>query len=108
MSITASLYLPMGDDAADGKSREKTGGPQRQAAVRWVVIAETPGLLPAQIIADRLRSDGLPARAWQESIGQVYGIVTGPLGTGYVLVPAEYQAQALAVLETTADDEPED
>ena len=62
-------------------------------------VAETMGLLPAQIIAGPLQSEGIPARAWQESLGAVHGLTIGPLGTGYVSVPQEYAAQARAILD---------
>lgn len=62
-----------------------------------------PGLLAARIVADRLLAEGIPARAWQESVGQAYGMVFGPLGTGFVSVPAEFVATAEAILETSAE-----
>jgi hypothetical protein len=77
-------------------SRETTPGGQE--VVKWEVVAETMGLLPAQIIAGRLQSEGLPARAWQESAGLVHGLTIGPLGTGYVSVPESVAEQAREIL----------
>lgn len=92
MSNAASSSLPLDDDDARSAS---SGGPQD---VQWQVVAEARGLLPAHIIADRLQSEGIPAHAWQESVGQSYGMVFGPLGTGFVSVPQEYVEQAQQIL----------
>lgn len=104
MSSSASS-LPLDDNAED------TGGEPKE--VRWQVVAEAPGLLPAKIIADRLQAEGIPAHAWQESVGQAYGMVYGPLGTGFVSVPEEYAKAAqellaeIAVADFDFDDEEE-
>ena len=78
------------------------GGPQE---IRWEQVATTMGLAQAQIIAGRLQSEGIPARAWQESLGQSTGLVVGPLGMGHVLVPEEYADQALAILDDVDEEE---
>jgi hypothetical protein len=92
MSDVSSSALPLNDDAHDAGS---SGGEELQ----WEVVAETPGLLAARIIADRLQTEGIPARAWQESVGQAFGMVYGPLGTGFVSVPEAFVAQAQELLE---------
>lgn len=95
MSSSASS-LPLDDNADDTGS----GGPQE---IRWQVVAEAPGLLPARIIADRLQAEGIPSHAWQESVGQAYGMVYGPLGTGFVSVPEEYVEAAQEILAHAAE-----
>jgi len=97
MNSSASASLPIDDD---DKTETGSGGPQ---TVIWEVVAEAPGLLPARIIADRLQADGIPARAWQESVGQAYGMVYGPLGTGFVSVPIEYVETAQEILAEAAE-----
>lgn len=72
--------------------------------MQWENVAETMGLLPAQIIAGRLQSEGIPARAWQESLGVVHGLTIGPLGTGFVSVPREYVETALDILAEDVED----
>ena len=67
--------------------------------VRWTVVETTPGITPAEIIAGRLRSEGIPARAWQEGAGEALGLFVGVLGMGHVVVPEEYAEQARAILE---------
>lgn len=91
MLNAASSALPHDDETQSAAS----GGPQE---VRWQVVAEAPGLLPARIIADRLQSENIPAHAWQESVGQAFGMVFGPLGTGFVSVPEEYVETAQQIL----------
>ena len=82
-----------------------------QEAVRWEEVATTYGITTAQILAGRLQSEGIPARAWQESAGQATGLVVGLLGMGHVVVPEEYVEQALDILadvENNIDEEAED
>lgn len=107
----SSYSLPLDNDADQPETaaapRAVTGG--NPEPPRWVVVERTMGLLPAQIIADRLQSEGIPARAWQEGAGQALGLTVGILGAGHVMVPQEFVAQALAVLAEEWDvDEGED
>lgn len=78
--------------------------------VRWVVVETAPGITAAEIIVGRLRSEGIPARAWQEGAGEALGLVVGVLGTGHVVVPEEFAEQARAILavEPAFEDEGED
>lgn len=76
---------------------------QDQRETHWEEVATTAGITQAQIIAGRLQSEGIPARAWQESVGQTTGLVVGSLGMGHVLVPAQYVARALEILEDVAE-----
>lgn len=77
------------DSATPGDSQEIT----------WERVATTPGITVAEIIAGRLQSEGIPARAWQEGAGEALGLIVGLLGTGHVVVPEEYAEQARAILE---------
>lgn len=97
MSDAASAALPLHN------AQDKEATPRRDEPVRWTVVAEARGLLPARIIANRLQTEGIPAHAWQESVGQAYGMFVGPLGTGYVSVPEAFAEQAREIL-----DDPED
>lgn len=72
--------------------------------IQWEIVAQTPGLIPAQIIAGRLQTEGIPTRAWQEAAGQAIGLTVGLLGTGYVAVPVEMAEQALAILNEIPDE----
>jgi hypothetical protein len=77
----------------------QTTTPKGQSEIKWKVVAETSGIIPAKIIAGRLQSEGIPTHAWQEGAGQAIGLIVGKLGTGYVAVPEEYETAALEILE---------
>lgn len=81
----------------------KSTTPGGHGEITWKVVAQAPGIIPATIIANRLRSEGIPARAWQEGAGQALGLTVGLLGTGYVVVPEEYEAETLEILEGDED-----
>ena len=76
---------------------------RRQKETRWEEVATTNGITTAQILAGRLQSEGIPARAWQESAGQATGLVIGLLGMGHVVVPEAYVDQALDILADVDD-----
>ena len=97
-----SLYFSADDSLPEDEERAATSTPGGKEEIQWEVVAQMPGLLPARIVADRLRSEGIPVRFWQESVGQAFGMTVGPLGTGYVAVPEGLVKQALEILE--ADD----
>ena len=102
MSELTLNSVPLPEDPAGKKSR-----PIRRAArqvgsqeVKWVVVAEEAGLVPAEIVAQRLQVEGIPARARQEPAGQALGLTVAILGTGFVLVPESFEARARAILES--------
>jgi hypothetical protein len=64
----------------------------------WTVLTDTVGLLPAEMTASRLRSEGIPAWAWQEGAGQGYDLSLGPPGTGHVGVMKKDVVEARAIL----------
>ena len=70
--------------------------------IQWVVVEKTSGITVAEIIAGRLQSEGIPARAWQEGAGEALGLMVGLLGTGHVVVPEEYADRARAILDADA------
>lgn len=80
------------DDASDAS----TAGDEQP--IKWVIVANTMGLTPAHILAGRLHSEGIPARAWQEAPSGAFGLTVGILGAGHVAVPEEFVAQAEAIL----------
>jgi len=98
-------------EGTDNQEEPTTPGGDRE--VKWEVVTKTAGLAPAEIIAQRLQSEGIPARAWQEGAGQAFGLTVGLLGNGYVIVPESYLDKAKAILEqpveggdaSAADDE---
>ena len=67
--------------------------------VKWVVVEKTMGLVPAQILAGRLQSEGIRARAMQEGAGRALGLTVGILGEGRVYVDEEQEEEARALIE---------
>lgn len=94
-----SFYFSADDSLPEDEESATSTTPGGREEVQWEVVAEMPGLLPARIVADRLRSEGIPVRFWQESVGQSFGMTVGPLGTGYVAVPEALAERALEILE---------
>jgi hypothetical protein len=85
--------------------------PDNQKETRWEEVAATSGLTAAQILVGRLQSENIPARAWQESVGQATGLVVGLLGTGHVIVPEAYAERAREILgdvDSYIDEDDED
>ena len=94
------------DDEHEEHDAGRSNVPGGDHEVKWEVVTKTPGLASAEIIAQRLRSEGVPARAWQEGAGQAFGLTVGLLGDGYVIVPEPYLDQAKAILAESI--EPDD
>jgi len=97
--------LPAEDDpianTEDELGQESGQGDDRE--IRWKVVAKTAGITPATIIADRLLTEGIMARAWQEGAGQALGLTVGLLGNGYVAVPEEKVQEAEKILNEPWD-----
>ena len=89
-------------DAEPSDSPEQADSPSG-GEMKWEVVTKTSGLAPAEIIAQRLQSEGIPARAWQQGAGQAFGLTVGLLGDGYVIVPETYLDQAKAILAEPID-----
>ncbi len=70
-------------------------------AIKWVKFWETSGSLSAEVIAGRLRSEGIPAWVWQQGAGAAMGLIYGPMGRGHVMVPEEQLERARQIM---ADD----
>jgi hypothetical protein len=106
MNKADSNSTPIDDDKVEGsiESGALKATPGKSKEVKWEVVAKESGLASAQIIANRLVVEGIPARAWQEGAGQTFGLTIGLLGTGYVVVPEEFVEEAKSILATPADD----
>lgn len=87
--------IPLNDQDESAIEQLAPGGSKE---VRWEIVARTAGLAPATIIAGRLQSENIPARAWQEGAGRAIGLTIGILGTGYVAVPEEFVEAAQDIL----------
>ncbi len=92
-------------EATPSENSDQWTTPSGGRQVKWKVVTKTSGLAPAEIIAQRLRSEGIPARAWQEGAGRAFGLTVGLLGNGYVIVPESYLEQAEAILAESEEDD---
>jgi hypothetical protein len=68
--------------------------------IKWVKFWETPGSLSAEVIAGRLKSEGIPAWVWQQGAGSAMGLTYGPMGRGHVMVPEEQLDEARRIMAT--------
>jgi len=77
---------------------------------RLVTIYTSMGLLPAEVIKSKLEAAGIPALLRYQSAGPVIGITVDGLGEVQVLVPQEFEEEALDLIEPVeiGDDEFED
>ena len=89
-------HVPVND-----RSQQNPQGSDKE--ISWKVVEKTAGITPATIIANRLISEGIPARARQEGAGQAIGLTVGLLGTGYVVVPEEFVDRAEKILSEAWD-----
>lgn len=83
--------------------------------IEWVKFWETPGILAAEVVAGRLRAEGVPAWVWQQSAGTAMGLIYGPMGRGHVMVPEDLLEAArqvmnedLSIAEEGSEELPED
>ncbi len=72
-----------------------------------VVVYAAQGQLRAAVIRSALESAGIPVMLRYESLGSVMGLTVDGIGRVYVMVPAEWEQEALDLLNTD-DSEPED
>ncbi|HFC12811.1 MAG TPA: hypothetical protein ENJ56_08195 [Anaerolineae bacterium] len=100
------------EDRDDKLKSRKTGTvsaettPSGKQPIKWVLIEKTMGLIPAQIMADRLQYEGIQARAIQEGAG-AFGLTVGILGEGRVYVPSEQEEEARLILAEVAKESAE-
>ncbi len=64
----------------------------------WMVVATTAGITEAAIIAERLKSLGIPSMVHQEPLGGVLGLSIG-MGQARVIVPEAYYEITMRILE---------
>jgi hypothetical protein len=71
------------------------------------IVAETAGIMNAEIIAGRLQAEGIPAQAlWREGAGgDAFGMTVGNMGAAYVVVPEELADKATEILSVEYDED---
>jgi len=76
-------------------AREATGG--AGDGVAPVCIGVIDGPLRAEIARTYLEQNGIVAHLLADSVGSVYGLVSGPLGTVRVFVPVSQAEEAARI-----------
>jgi hypothetical protein len=71
---------------------------QERDEKRWETVARASGMTQANIIAGRLKSEGIETRFRYESAGSIYAITIDGLGEVRILVPAADQERAKELL----------
>ncbi len=78
----------------------KSAKGERDEEPNWIVVAKVAGVVQAQMMAERLKSLGIPAVAHYESIASIYGLTLGGLGEARILVPESFLIHAQRALES--------
>jgi len=71
---------------------------------KWEVAHISSGMIDAKIISGRLETEGIPVKLQYEAVGVLYGLTVDGLGAVKVLVPEEYIARALEVINDRYDE----
>lgn len=70
----------------------------------WKVVLATNNPMEAEVVAGRLKTEGIEAHIHQEPAGQALGLTMGLLGEVQVLVSESDYEAAVAVLDSQAED----
>jgi hypothetical protein len=70
-----------------------------------IELLRVQGQINAEPILAALRANGIPARTVGEALGSVYGLTLDGLGEVTIVVPLEYEEQALELLAAAEDRE---
>jgi hypothetical protein len=63
-----------------------------------IELLRVQGQINAEPILAALRANGIPARTIGEALGSVYGLTLDGLGEVTIVVPVEYEPQAIELL----------
>jgi len=64
-----------------------------------VCVASTAGHMPAQVLKSKLEAAGIPVLLAYESAGLVFGLTVDGLGEVRVMVPKDFEQDALLVIQ---------
>ncbi|MGE5139035.1 MAG: putative signal transducing protein, partial [Rudaea sp.] len=84
---------------------EQVTGESEMNEPKLVVVYKAAGEMQAQIVKGRLTSEGIPAIFQNEALGTL-GFTVDGLGEFRILVPADREKDALAILADTAEVRP--
>lgn len=68
----------------------------------WVILTEVSTVVEAEIIAGRLRADGIPATVLSQ-VDSTRSLTIGGLAIAKVYVPTDRAVEALEILESNDD-----
>jgi hypothetical protein len=71
---------------------------------RWETVARASGMTQANIIAGRLKSEGIATRLRYEAAGSIYAITIDGLGEVRILVPAADRERAKELLSRSYEE----
>jgi len=71
---------------------------------KWEVACRTSGMTSANIIAGRLKTEGIPTRLKYEAVGAIYAITIDGLGEVEIMVPESLLDKAREILSLSYDD----
>lgn len=69
----------------------------------WYIVAQVPGLIVAEIVAESLHSAGIPVRVFREAAGTALPVSVGLLGSVKVGVPGDRYEDAVRLLDAGSD-----
>lgn len=72
---------------------------------KWEVANVSSGMINANIVAGRLKAEGIPVRLQYEAVGVIYGLTLDGLGEVRVMVPSSHLKMAREVLEESYEDD---
>jgi len=72
---------------------------------KWEVVHRASGMVNANIIVGRLKTEGIPTNLKYEAVGTIYPITVDGLGEVRILVPVEYAEYAREVLSHSYENE---
>ena len=72
---------------------------RRDSEPEYCVVAYAQGLTEAEIIGGLLSTAKIPYFIKQESIGRIFGFTVGSMGMIEIIVPIQYEDEAVALLD---------
>ncbi|PJF43062.1 MAG: hypothetical protein CUN55_09290 [Phototrophicales bacterium] len=78
---------------------------RRDSQPEWALVAYANSLFEAEVIGGLLKTANIPYHIHQTGVGLAFGLPPGAMGLIMVIVPIEYEEEALLLLDDpTLDD----
>ncbi|MBW2630581.1 MAG: DUF2007 domain-containing protein [Deltaproteobacteria bacterium] len=72
---------------------------------KWEVADVASGMINANIVAGRLKAEGIPVKLQYEAVGVIYGLTLNGLGEVRIMVPSRYLERARDVLAESYEED---